>query len=330
MVLAAKRTFFALWIAAGLVAGGHAAVAADEIEAGGGTVCLLEPGPTRAVTAVLDAETVVLDDGSEVRLIGALAPRPPDSIHDIAYWEPEREAKRTLEQLVLGKSVVLGFSGRRSDRYDRTLAHLFVTGGDEPQWVQAALLATGHARAYGTRDNHGCLRELLAHEAIARTAGMGLWMHAAYHARDAGNAFELMRLRSTFQIVEGLVAEVIAGKHNMLIRFEDAHWRRPATASTEDDRAPRGFSLSLKPAVAHAWTSAGLALSDVAGRRLRVRGWIERRGGPTIEIVDPLQIELVNAAGEPIVADAVASGGPATERRRSRRAARATAGSGDQ
>ena len=37
--------------------------------------CGLEAGPERSVAAVLDGETVRLDDGKVVRLIGALAPR---------------------------------------------------------------------------------------------------------------------------------------------------------------------------------------------------------------------------------------------------------------
>src|SRR5581483_9604137 len=35
----------------------------------------LEEGPTRSVARIIDGETVALDDGSELRLIGALAPR---------------------------------------------------------------------------------------------------------------------------------------------------------------------------------------------------------------------------------------------------------------
>jgi endonuclease YncB( thermonuclease family) len=38
----------------------------------------LEAGPKRTVTRIIDGETVTLDDGSELRLIGALAPRAID------------------------------------------------------------------------------------------------------------------------------------------------------------------------------------------------------------------------------------------------------------
>src|SRR5688500_18451436 len=40
-----------------------------------GTACELEAGPRRTVARVVDGETLALDDGSEVRLVGALAPR---------------------------------------------------------------------------------------------------------------------------------------------------------------------------------------------------------------------------------------------------------------
>jgi hypothetical protein len=44
------------------------------------------------------------------------------------------------------------------------------------------------------------------------------------------------------------------------------------------------------------FTAAGLAPKSLAGRQIRVRGWIEERGGPWIEAMYPEQIEL--AAGD--------------------------------
>ena len=293
------------------------------------SVCALESGPTRAVTGVIDGETVVLDDGTEVKLVGALAPRPPDAGLDVAFWEPEREAKAALQKLVLSRSVTFGFAGRRTDRYGRTLAHAFVAGpdGGELQWVQAAMLAAGHARAYVLRDSPGCLRELAAHEAIARSAATGLWSHAAYHVRDAGRTADLMRLRSTFQIVEGEVTAVIQGKSTFVLRFGPEGAGPPADAADEasETRVLRGFSLAIKPAVARAWAGkAGLSLDQTLGRRLRVRGWIERRGGPAIDIIDPHQIELVEDGAAHVVASADADAAPAP-RRRSRRSRREAA-----
>src|SRR4051794_36611652 len=53
--------------------------------------CTLQAGPLRSVVRVLDAETVLLDDNEEVRLIGALAPRSPDANPGAQAWPPEEE-----------------------------------------------------------------------------------------------------------------------------------------------------------------------------------------------------------------------------------------------
>ena len=305
----------------------------------GRTACPLEPGPTRAVTAVIDGETVKLDDGSEVRLVGALSPRPPDSALDVSFWPPEREAKAALEQLVLGRSVTLAFSGRRTDRYGRTQAHLFVEPAAEASpgtapavtqertWVQAEMLSRGHARAFVLKDSLGCLRELVAHEALARQAGAGLWAHAAYQIREAARTADLMRLRSTFQIIEGTVTKVIAGRSALILRFgiDDGAATTGATAAAADEeqRSPRDFSIAVKPAIARNWSADGITLDRIEGRRLRVRGWIERRGGPAIEILEPNQIELADRSTAVELTGAVAEQPP--PRRRSRRANRAAA-----
>ena len=69
--------------------------------------CAFEPGPSRAVAAVLDGDTVRLDDGIEVRLIGALAPRASDagSGTDVE-WPPAKEAHEALAALVTRDSMI--------------------------------------------------------------------------------------------------------------------------------------------------------------------------------------------------------------------------------
>src|SRR5690348_13278926 len=77
------------------------------------SVCTLEPGPVRTVTRVVDGETIVLDDGKAVRLIGALAPRARDADAAPGAWPPEADAIKALSDLTLGKRVKLAFSGRK-------------------------------------------------------------------------------------------------------------------------------------------------------------------------------------------------------------------------
>jgi micrococcal nuclease len=284
--------------------------------------CELEPGPTRAVIAVIDGETLKLDDGAELRLIGALSPRAPDNGGEASFWEPEVAAKAALEKLVLGRSIELAYLGRRTDRYGRLLAHAFVapplqppadtlpsalvpeaaTPAEEPEriWVQAHLLGLGHARAYTLPSSTGCVAQMLAHEALARSNRAGLWSHAAYQIRDANKPRDLARWRSTFQIVEGTVVRVVDTKGATLLTF--------GNDGTGD------FVVVLKSAERRGMTGALAAVNELAGKRVRVRGWIERRTGPAIEIHHPAQIEVVGDG--PMTSTMAASGTALTRYRR--------------
>jgi len=233
--------------------------------------CTLQAGPTRSVVRVVDAETVLLDDGEEVRLIGALAPRSPDLKPDAGPWPPEEAAAAALRDLVAGRSAELASSGRARDRYGRLLAHLFLEENGERVWVQGRLLSTGHARAYGLPESFACARELLAHERAAREAQAGLWANAAYATRAALEAGKLLRYRNSYQIVEGSIARVKAAKARTGIDAKVLH-TNPEWAKT---------------------------LEGLKGRRVEVRGWIEYRGRPYIAIEDPSQLAVLEDGAQP-------------------------------
>lgn len=257
--------------------------------------CTLEPGPTRTVARVLDGETVALDDGSEVRLIGALAPRATDVNAAPDAWPAEQHAMRALANLVLGRSVRLAYGGRRQDRYGRHLAHLFVLGGGTETWVQGSLLVTGAARAYTLPGNAACVDELIAHEGIARRARTGVWAILTYRPKPADRTALLMSRRSQFEIVEGVVVSVSRLKSGVYLNF-GADWRSDFTARIGK------AALARHPAFSD-------LLAGIAGKRITVRGWIERRNGPTIDVTDPGQIETRSAqdAAPPLAQNAAPS-----------------------
>lgn len=238
--------------------------------------CALEPGPARAVTRVVDSETLALDDGSQVRLIGALGPRLLDAADAGAAWPAEREARDVLEKLTLGKSVELGFSGRRTDRYGHLLAHVFIVHDGQRTWIQEQMLRSGHARAYTLPGNSACIDELLASERIARERGLGLWANAAYRIRAADDARELLRYRSTFQIAAGRVVRLTETRGWIFLNF-GRDWREDFTI-----RARAGELAS-----------SGLDVRSLEGRRVEVRGWIERRSGPAIELRHASQLTVI-------------------------------------
>ena len=126
----------ALIVAALIVsmAGGLPSAAAEEP-----THPCLSFGARHTVTRIIDGETVALDDGRELRLIGALAPRAIDVGAEAGRWPLEIAAAAELEAFVLGKTVELAFASERVDRYGRLQAHAFLHESGARGWVQGQM-----------------------------------------------------------------------------------------------------------------------------------------------------------------------------------------------
>lgn len=262
-------------VAAFLTAGLSAAAFSAESSA----CARLNAGPVRSVSRVIDGETIALDDGSEVRLIGALAPRGFDIGLQPGTWPVEMRTTGALRDLVLGKSIELKFDAARFDRYGRLQAHAFLIEGEQRRWVQHYLVSRGHARAYALPGNDACIGELMSGESAAREAGLGLWAEAAYQVRSASTPADLIAYRTTFQLVEGRVVRVAATRGRIYLNFE--HNRREAFSASlrRDDRQLLGsFADNTKA---------------LEGRRLRVRGWIDVRDGPRIDLSAGGSIEVI-------------------------------------
>lgn len=124
-------------------------------------------GPTAAtVRRVVDGDTLDLDDGTRVRILGIDAPEAGDA--------PEcggAEATEFLAGMLTGRRVALSFDTECFDRYGRLLAHVRV--GDES--IGLALLDRGLACPAFVPPNLAH-REAFAHAAqVARARGLGLW-----------------------------------------------------------------------------------------------------------------------------------------------------------
>ena len=59
-------------------------------------------------------------------------------------------------------------------------------------------------------------------------------------------------------------------------------------------RYTRDFSVIIASRLRRSFAAAGIEPKSLEGRRIRVRGFIERRSGPVIEAAAPEQIEIVN------------------------------------
>jgi len=246
--------------------------------------CNLSDPERASVASVEDGETLKLTDGRVVRLIGAKAPMPPLGWRGDDPWPMVEEAKDALARLATGSEVELRFGGRRTDRHDQLLAQAFVVKDDERIWLQDEMIGRGLARVYSLADNTACTRELLDREAEARERRLGVWDSWAYRIQDATDLKRLDRLMHTYQLVEGTVTAVGEGQKWIYLNFAE-DWRSDFTISVER----RNLS---------AFTDAGIDLKMLAGKKLRVRGWLQWRNGPMIVATHPEQIEfLPGAAG---------------------------------
>jgi hypothetical protein len=54
----------------------------------------------------------------------------------------------------------------------------------------------------------------------------------------------------------------------------------------------RDFTATVAKRNERRFVAAGMQLKNLTGQRVRVRGMVERRGGPLIELASPEQIEL--------------------------------------
>jgi micrococcal nuclease len=83
----------------------------------------------------------------------------------------------------------------------------------------------------------------------------------------------------TFQVVEGVVVEAATVRGRIYLNF-GRDYRTDFTVVIDEDDLD-------------AFEDAGLAPETLAGRRIRVRGWIDMYNGPMIAVTHPEQIEVL-------------------------------------
>ena len=238
----------------------------------------LRDGPKGTVTEIVDGDTLLLDTGLVVRLIGIQAPKLSLGRDEQPDWPKANEAKAALIALALKKPVLLRYGGEEIDRHGRTLAQVYVTS-DTPFWVQGKMLEAGMARVYSFPDNRACLPDLFAAEGRARTAGLGIWADSYYRVRRADRPAEIATLSGHYELVEGRVlkAERLGGQ--LFLNF-GRYYKEDFTAVI-DARALRLF------------TDGGIDPLHLGGALVRVRGWIDDRDGPRVAVTHPEQIEVL-------------------------------------
>jgi hypothetical protein len=222
--------------------------------------CRLVTIGTATVRAATD-DGIQLDDGRLVRLAG---------IEDARSTPPSGTAV-TLKRIG---------SARETDRYGRLDAHVFVSENGMERWFQAELVRNGQARVSSRIGDTACARSLQAEEQAARAAKLGLWGEPYYVMSKAEDPAEVLKSRGRMALVEGRVLSVRESGGTIYVNF-GRRW-------SED------FTVTIAKRNERVFSAAGLEPKSLSGRRVRVRGWIEERGGPWVEAARPEQIEVLD------------------------------------
>ena len=134
-----------------------------------------DPGSGRTsvqVVQVIDGDTVRVDLGGQetpVRLIGIDTPERDGPFTDEECFGPR--ASRFTADALGGRRVDLEFDVERTDRFDRTLAYVWVEGS----LFNERILREGYAVLATFPPNVRYVERLRAAQRRARDAGAGLW-----------------------------------------------------------------------------------------------------------------------------------------------------------
>ncbi|MBN9014693.1 MAG: thermonuclease family protein [Rhizobiales bacterium] len=221
------------------------------------------------VAQVVDGRTLRLADGREIRLTGIMPPSDATT------------ARAVLTALVANRDVVLRGDNDAPDRYGRQHALVVQAGTDTSVHtsVQVELLRAGAVLVTGTGLTTDCATELTAAETFAHQAGQGLWASPDV-IKNAESPDDILAMLGRFALVEGKVLSARQSGATFYLNF-GRHW-------------VRDFAVIIPRQMIGSLARDGIDVKALAGRRVRVRGWIEQRGGPRIQLRGTGQIEVLD------------------------------------
>ena len=226
--------------------------------------CAFQPQGEGRVSAIIDARTFRLVDGREIRLTA------------IEPLSGAAHATAQLAELIDGRDVRLQGPDDAPDRYGRQPALVFLDNADDP--VQLELLKNGQALLSGAMTDKPCATDMTQAEAEARKSRRGVWA-APTAIKNAERPGDILPLVGQFVVVEGKVLSVRQAGTTFYVNF--------------GRRWTEGFAATISKRMVAAFEATGFAPKSLENRRVRVRGWVELRGGPRIDIFQVGQIELV-------------------------------------
>lgn len=295
------------------------------LRAGLAVAALLAAKPASAdVAAVTDDLDLKLVDGRLIRLAGFDPPRATAASPD-----PPAQARRGLEGWLVEQAhepgsanhiVLLHALAAVPDRWNRIPALVFaprrndrvmapdIAGAAEPAPTSSAtsappsgaspirsappdrrsatetLLAKGLGRAKPERLVHECFPAFLRAEQAARAENLGLWADPHLAVLDADDTDGLAAQAGGMVLVQG-VLRIHESRGTLYLTLGHDRW---------------GFTAVLSRRNAERFAKTGLDLADYSGTPVRLRGELDTRFGPRMDLTDPDQVESLEPGTETV------------------------------
>ncbi|MBU2632714.1 thermonuclease family protein, partial [Patescibacteria group bacterium] len=124
------------------------------------------------ILEVIDGDTVVLQSGEKIRLLGINTPEKDEPFSN--------EATQKTKELVLNKKIRMELDIEQKDRYGRTLAYVFT----EAFFVNEELVKAGYAVSQTIPPNVKYQDKILNAERSSRSNCLGMWKDLCFKKDD--------------------------------------------------------------------------------------------------------------------------------------------------
>lgn len=210
------------------------------------------------VKTVYDGDTVVLEDGRKIRFLGINTPEVQhrDKLADAGG----DEAKRWLTDKLNNTKVRLEISAEKTDKYGRTLAHLFTEKKDH---INLQLVAAGLAAVSIYPPNLLYVDQLLKAQDQAELAKLGIWGRSEYALLPVSSLTEAGHPGWTRLV--GKVVNIRTTRKSVYLVFS------PVLSAAEGD--------AFEARIESQWLALFPDVNSYLGKTIEVRGWLNKSKG---------------------------------------------------
>lgn len=234
------------------------------------SACAPPGGETARVVRIDPNLEPVLEDGRRLLIAGVETPPTP---------EASAAARKSVAGWLEGGEIRVSTLSSVPDRWGRIVAHIHAPARDgTPMLAALALVDAGLARVRPHTEAAGCIPALLEAERAARSARSGLWRFPEFAVLKANEPASLPVTGGSVVIAEGRVYSINTTRNRTYINFGK----------------DRNIDLAVTIPRQTLRTFEGMDLKQLRGKLIRVRGLLERRPGPQIEVAAPYAIEILD------------------------------------